>query len=136
MRQEVSFAPASLVVKLEHRSTLGPSPEFPSRAAASSARAAAPVGFAAPRAARRCLLRAKSGIRALVRVRHRRTPPPLIAGRRRRFATAIGQRSRAIRAARSRSDGLDLTPSPCLTRASTTVGSRSNGSRSSPPRVN
>jgi hypothetical protein len=61
-----------------------------------SAAAAAPGRFIASRATRRCLPHPKPCAKTLVRVRHRRTPPPFIASRRRRFATAAGRRSLAI----------------------------------------
>jgi hypothetical protein len=62
-------------------------------------------------------------------------PSRVVAGRRRCYVAAC-QRSCVIRAVGSRSDGPGLTPLPLNPHASTAARSRSNGSRSSQPRVN
>jgi hypothetical protein len=93
LRHEVRNPHTSLVAVPTHRSTRKPSPKFPSRTAASSARSAAspplpPPLVASPFRAPRPRLKSCSG--ALDRVR-RLAPPPLAAGRRRRTTPSATQ---------------------------------------------
>jgi hypothetical protein len=93
LRLEVRNPPSSLVAVLACRSAWKLSPDFTALAEPRrrvvrprrrvSAAAAALVGFAAPRAARRSSPRFIPSTRALFRVR-RRAPPPFTVGRRRR----------------------------------------------------
>jgi hypothetical protein len=124
----VSYTPAPFVVDPEHRGALATSPEYPSRAAALSARAAAspppppPLAASSLRVLHVGVFRApKPCTKTLVRVRRRRTPPPFIAGRHRRRPVLACDLSRRIqirrawsnpphRFTRERPQPLDLDP--------------------------
>jgi hypothetical protein len=122
---EVRNPPTSLVAVLASRNARKPSPDFAALAESRrlvacprrrfSAATAIPVGFAAPRAARRSSLRFKPGTRALVRV-HRRTSPPSAAAAARRRLCPAASRLQTFLAAGSRSDAPDLIPPHRFTR--------------------
>jgi hypothetical protein len=138
MRKEVRDPLASLVFVPVHRAVRFSSPEF---LAAPPRRPSAPPRrrrFRRHRSLRRSALHIGAS-----RISNRapepqigltgELPPPLAAGRRRRLATRRRQRSRAIRAVGLRSDAPVQSRRP---QATVALGSRSNGSRSSQPRVN
>jgi hypothetical protein len=115
-----------------HPVALATSPEFLSRAVRPLrcvvAALAAPVGFADPRAPRRCLPRVESCPGARDRAR-RRSPTPQAVGHRRLPPPAAAQRSHTFSAAGSRSSGPDLNSPPRRLRTTRAVGSRSDASR-------